>query len=80
MGGGAAAGGDFDAVLANKQDAGWRGLYRNKRCLGLALFASLGGVLYGKLYAGLMRGSMPCTRMHEAAQRVFASDLLVSIG
>jgi hypothetical protein len=48
MGGGAAAGGEFDALLTNSQDAGWRGLYRNKRCLGLATFASLGGVLYGE--------------------------------
>jgi len=47
MGGGAAAGGDFDAILADQQNVGWKGLYRNKRCLGLATFASLGGFLYG---------------------------------
>jgi hypothetical protein len=80
MGGGAAAGGDFDAVLANKQDAGWRGLYRNKRCLGLALFASLGGVLYGKLYTGLVGGSMPCTRLHEAVFAFDRSSLLIRHG
>jgi hypothetical protein len=47
MGGGAAAGGDFDAVLAANDQQGWRGLINNKKALGLATFASLGGVLYG---------------------------------
>ncbi|WVR03665.1 hypothetical protein IAU60_000660 [Kwoniella sp. DSM 27419] len=47
MGGGAPAGGDFDALLTSSQNAGWRGLFQNGRALGLALFASLGGVLYG---------------------------------
>lgn len=47
MGGGAAAGGDFDAVLVNKQEAGFKGLIHNGRALGLAAFASIGGVLYG---------------------------------
>lgn len=47
MGGGAAAGGGFDAPLANQGSSGWKALYRNKKCLGLATFASLGGVLYG---------------------------------
>lgn len=47
MGGGAAAGGDFDALLVQSQNTGWRGLFKNGRCLALALFASLGGVLYG---------------------------------
>ncbi|WVN87131.1 uncharacterized protein L203_102307 [Cryptococcus depauperatus CBS 7841] len=45
--GGAVAGGDFDALLTEHQNEGWRGLFRNGRALGLALFASLGGVLYG---------------------------------
>lgn len=30
-----------------RSPTGLRGLAQNKRCLGLALFASLGGVLYG---------------------------------
>ncbi|ORY30805.1 hypothetical protein BCR39DRAFT_106521 [Naematelia encephala] len=47
MGGGAAPGGDFDALLAAADNQGWRGLFKNRRALGLALFASLGGVLYG---------------------------------
>jgi hypothetical protein len=46
-GGGAAAAGDMDAVIAMHGQAGWRGLFHNGRALGLALFASLGGVLYG---------------------------------
>lgn len=46
MGGGAAATGDVD-FLANKGEVGWRGLIHNKKSLGLALFASIGGVLYG---------------------------------
>jgi hypothetical protein len=47
MGGGAAAGGDFEALLTQKGDAGFRGLMKNGKCLGIAMFASLGGVLYG---------------------------------
>jgi hypothetical protein len=47
MGGGAAAGGDLDVAFVNSGEQGWRGLYHNKKCLGLACFASLGGVLYG---------------------------------
>ncbi|OCF59457.1 galactose transporter [Kwoniella mangroviensis CBS 10435] len=47
MGGGAPAGGDFDALLTETQNAGWRGLFKSGRALSLALFASLGGVLYG---------------------------------
>jgi hypothetical protein len=39
------------AVASNEPTVGgptgWRGLARNKRALGLATFASLGGVLYG---------------------------------
>ena len=34
-------------VLASSGEQGWRGLARNGRSLLLALFASLGGVLYG---------------------------------
>ncbi|WWD16346.1 hypothetical protein CI109_100772 [Kwoniella shandongensis] len=41
------AGGDFEALLTQKQNEGWRGLFKNSRALFLALFASLGGVLYG---------------------------------
>lgn len=48
MGGGAAGNnGDFEAILVQKGDAGFRGLMKNGKCLGLAMFASLGGVLYG---------------------------------
>lgn len=47
MGGGAAVGGGFDALLTQNQDRGFRGLFKNRRALGLACFASLGGVLYG---------------------------------
>lgn len=45
MAGGASTG-DAD-FLADKGETGWRGLLHNKKSLGLALFASLGGVLYG---------------------------------
>lgn len=47
MAGGAAAGGDFDAVLVQSQHQGWRGLFRNGKVVFLTVFASLGGVLYG---------------------------------
>ena len=47
MGGGAASGGDFDAVLTAKQNLGWRGLFKNGKVFALTCFASLGGVLYG---------------------------------
>ncbi|KGB80086.3 hypothetical protein I307_05842 [Cryptococcus deuterogattii 99/473] len=48
MGGGASAGGGFDtALLAKDEERGFRGLFKNGRALGLACFASLGGVLYG---------------------------------
>jgi len=48
MGGGGGGGGGFDdALLANPEEAGWKGLMKNKKSLGLAMFASLGGVLYG---------------------------------
>ncbi|ODO09036.1 hypothetical protein I350_02634 [Cryptococcus amylolentus CBS 6273] len=47
MAGGADAGGGFDALLTPPEQAGWRGLYKNRRALFLACFASLGGVLYG---------------------------------
>ena len=46
-GGGAPAGGDFDALLVRQQNQGWRGLFKNGRVFALAMFASLGGVLYG---------------------------------
>ena len=49
MGGGGGSGADgFEAVLVSgHQKAGWRGLFQNGKCLGIAMFASLGGVLYG---------------------------------
>ncbi|ORX34929.1 putative high-affinity glucose transporter of the major facilitator superfamily [Kockovaella imperatae] len=47
MGGGAVAGGDFEAVLAEKQNLGWRGLFKNGKIIAITCFASLGGVLYG---------------------------------
>lgn len=47
MGGGAAAGGDFDAVLAQSNQQGWRGLFKNGKVILITMFASLGGVLYG---------------------------------
>ncbi|KAK1926871.1 putative galactose transporter [Papiliotrema laurentii] len=47
MGGGGAAGGDFDAVLAAQNNQGWRGLFKNGKVVFLTVFASLGGVLYG---------------------------------
>jgi hypothetical protein len=47
MGGGAAAGGDFDAVLAQHGKQGWRGLFNNGKVIAITVFASLGGVLYG---------------------------------
>lgn len=36
-----------EALLAPPQSRGWRGLFNNGKCLSLATFASLGGVLYG---------------------------------
>ncbi len=42
----AAATGDPD-FLADKGETGFKGLIHNPKSLGLALFASLGGVLYG---------------------------------
>lgn len=45
MGGGAAADGGFAIPVHGA--TGWKGLLENKRALGLATFASLGGVLYG---------------------------------
>lgn len=47
MAGGAAAGGDFDAVLIQNGNQGWRGLFKNGKVVFLTVFASLGGVLYG---------------------------------
>lgn len=46
MAGGGAATADDD-VLAQTGPSGWRGLMANKKSFGIALFASLGGVLYG---------------------------------
>lgn len=45
MGGGAATDGGFAVPVTGT--TGWRGLLENKKALGLATFASLGGVLYG---------------------------------
>ena len=42
MGGGGAAGGDFDAMLASKNNAGWRGLFKNGKVVAITVFASLG--------------------------------------
>lgn len=36
-----------DDILAQAGQTGWRGLFHNKKTLFIALFASLGGVLYG---------------------------------
>lgn len=46
MAGRAAATGDAE-FLASQGETGFLGLIHNKRSLSLALFASLGGVLYG---------------------------------
>lgn len=45
MAGGAAAD-PFAGHIPDTGPSGWRGLIANKRALGLAMFASLGGVLY----------------------------------
>lgn len=45
MGGGAAVDGGF--AVPTTGTTGWKGLIENKKALGLATFASLGGVLYG---------------------------------
>lgn len=45
MGGGAAVDGGF--AVPTTGATGWKGLIENKKALGLATFASLGGVLYG---------------------------------
>lgn len=42
MGGGGGGGGGFDdALLANSQEAGFSGLMKNKKSLGLAMFVSV---------------------------------------
>ena len=46
MGGGGAAGADAAFGIPTQGPSGWRGLVQNKKALGLATFASLGGVLY----------------------------------
>jgi hypothetical protein len=46
MGGGGAAGADAAFGIPTQGPSGWRGLIENKKALGLATFASLGGVLY----------------------------------
>lgn len=38
--------GDTD-LLESVGATGWRGLFQNGKCLAIAMFASLGGVLYG---------------------------------
>jgi hypothetical protein len=53
MGGGAAADGGFAIPVHGA--TGWKGLLENKRALGLATFASLGGVLYGYNQGGEFR-------------------------
>lgn len=47
MGGGGASGGEFDALLTQSQNQGWRGLFKNGKIILITMFASLGGVLYG---------------------------------
>jgi len=47
MGGGGAAGADAAFGIPTQGPSGFRGLISNKKALGLATFASLGGVLYG---------------------------------
>ncbi|KFZ00912.1 hypothetical protein V500_00933 [Pseudogymnoascus sp. VKM F-4518 (FW-2643)] len=47
MVGAVAPAGGFDALLATRDQKGWRGLFHNGKCLGITAFASLGGVLYG---------------------------------
>lgn len=37
----------LDLLLAAPDQRGWRGLINNPRCFGIALFSSIGGVLYG---------------------------------
>ena len=49
MGGGGAAGADAAYGIPTQGPSGWRGLIQNKKALGLATFASLGGVLYVSL-------------------------------
>lgn len=73
MGGGAAAGGDFDALLTQRQNEGWRGLFKNGRALGLACFASLGGVLYGynQVYY-TVHFSIACHLLMSCINRVFS--------
>lgn len=48
-GGGGAPASDIDAVLAQHASgqSGFRGLFANRKTLAIAMFASLGGVLYG---------------------------------
>jgi hypothetical protein len=49
MGGGGSAGADAAFGIPTQGPSGWRGLVQNKKALGLATFASLGGVLYVSL-------------------------------
>jgi hypothetical protein len=42
MGGAAGGGGGFnDEMLASPEEAGWKGLWKNKKSLGLAMFVSV---------------------------------------
>jgi hypothetical protein len=47
MGGSGGGAGSDEFFVPHTGSEGWRGLLENKRALGLATFASLGGVLYG---------------------------------
>ncbi len=47
MGGGGGGGGDDAFAVPTAGARGWKGLLENKKALGLASFASIGGILYG---------------------------------
>jgi hypothetical protein len=79
MGGGGGAGSD-EFFVPHTGSEGWRGLLENKRALGLATFASLGGVLYG--YNQGVFGQVQVmhnftTNYNDTVSRCFSLPLLV---
>jgi hypothetical protein len=73
----AAATGDPD-FLADKGETGFKGLIHNPKSLGLALFASLGGVLYGYVSSCRSRTRLAgiSDRMLTSRTKVRASSVI----
>lgn len=76
MGGGAATDGGFAVPVTGA--TGWRGLLENKKALGLATFASLGGVLYGYNQGGRTKCSKQKPKAETETLAVFAQVQVAS--